>query len=64
MGKIMDEMIVDFRRKPNQVIVDFDNAWTREMQTAEKVAGELTEFTPEEPQIPNLGDFIELESDF
>ena len=42
VGKIMDAFFDDFSRKNGQEIVDYNLAWARELQKAEKVAGEIT----------------------
>ena len=42
VGKIMDEFLDDFHRKPNDEIVDYNMAFDRELAKAEKVAGEIT----------------------
>ena len=37
VGKIMDEFLDDFSRKSNHEVVDFNNAWHKELQKVEKL---------------------------
>ena len=40
-GKVMDHFLKEFERTPGQEIVDYNLAWDRERNKAEKVAGKL-----------------------
>ena len=42
VGKIMDGFLEEFFRRRDQELLDYNLAWEKELQKAEKVAGELT----------------------